>query len=100
MNQKKGISRRDFLRLTTAGGAGLVAGKYLFNISKAYGIDFPKMGNINPAIPNTWIAHLTDPKMTNGEVEKNWAAQNKATNADTVGLNMDSWLARFAGKRS
>jgi hypothetical protein len=89
MIPKNAISRRDFLKLSAVGSAGLVASKYLFNISKAYGAEFPKIGNINPAIPNTWAAYLSDEKMTSGEIARDWIAQNKATKADVVGKNID-----------
>lgn len=99
MKSKGSLSRRDFLKLTTATGAGILASRYFFNISKAYGADFPKTGNVNPFIPNTSVAYITDAKMTNGEIARDWFAQNKATNADLVGQNMDKLVCALSQEK-
>ena len=99
MRPRKDISRRDFLKLSAASGAGIVASKYLFNISKAYGVEFPKLGNVNPTIPNTSVVYLTDNKMTNGEIARDWFAQNKATNSDIVGQNLDKMACSISQEK-
>ena len=100
MGTKEKISRRDFIKLTAGAGAGLAAGKYLFYIGNANAAEFRKIGNVNPFIPNNRVVHIHDTRMTTGDVIKDWAGQNKATNANLVGQNMDRIVCMLSQEKS
>ena len=94
------ISRRDFVKVTAAAGAGLAASRFFFNISKLYGADFQKMGPVNGFIPNNRVAFIHDKAMTSGEVIRDWTGQNEATKADVVGQNMDRVACTLADDKA
>ncbi|MBD3322013.1 MAG: DUF362 domain-containing protein [Chitinivibrionales bacterium] len=91
-------SRRNFLKSTTAGAAGLaIAGS---GVKKAEGA-WPSSGTmeINPEVPNLRVVCCHDESMIpDGQVETSFQAQNEAIDKDKLALNMDRMAIALTGK--
>jgi hypothetical protein len=95
MSKKVSADRRNFLKLTAGGVAGLsVAG--IDKVFAAPSAWTPKMA-INPNIDNMRVISCYDTAMLKpNAVISNFSSQNNATNADKVYANLDEMAIRLA----
>ena len=87
--------RRDFLRMTAAGAAGLA----LVRADKAHAA-WPGTGTlaINPDISNMRVVSCVDPQMLSTPKSTTFAAENAAVDACRVHANMDAMAMQLADK--
>ncbi len=86
--------RRDFLKMTAAGAAGLMAGKPGRALAA-----WPTTGNIpiNATISNMRVVACYDPTMMSTPASMTFAAENAAVNAAQVAANMDAMAVSLSG---
>ncbi len=86
--------RRNFLKMTAAGAAGLAFGKP----SKAFAA-WPTTGtmNINSTINNMRVVACYDTRMMSTPTAMTFAAENAAVNSAQVAANMDAMAMSLAG---
>jgi uncharacterized protein DUF362 len=96
MKKEKGkISRRSFLKTSTAGAVGLSLGGLVFTPRQSFG--YVGQDQINPNIDNTRVVCAYDPAMTTGTDPTNtWADQNPKTVDSTVSANIDAMARSLA----
>lgn len=96
MKKEKGkISRRSFLKTSTAGAIGLSLGGLILTPKKSFG--YIDQDQINPDIDNTRVVYAFDPTMTTGtDPSDTWADQNTNTVDSMVSTNIDAMARALA----
>lgn len=99
MEKKPNLGRRDFLKKTAVGAAGLTAGMSLLKPAKAMGAWTTGMA-INPNISNLRVVCMYDPKMiTNANLTSfSLASYVAATDKTVISNDMDQMAMSLAQK--
>jgi hypothetical protein len=107
MEKNKRTDRRDFLKITAIGAAGLSIGGLAAKTSSAKGQAWSSATKINPDIPNGRVVSCSDEKMISDIAKAKKAnsfagptGQNSYINANQVGANMDAMARSLTGKTS
>jgi hypothetical protein len=107
MEKSSKRSRRDFLKTTAIGAAGITLGTVGLKNSSAKGAAWTAGKQINPNIPNTRVVTCTDEKMITNIAKAKLATefagsnnQNTYIDAFQVESNMNSMARALTGKSS
>ena len=102
MKDKKCTSRRNFLKTTAAGSAGLIVSEGLLKKAFSKKGNVPRRGiEINPNINNLRVVYVEDPAMLESGTSTSFgtfSAANDKVDADKVKENMDKMACALANE--
>ncbi len=107
MKKNASTTRRDFLKMTAAGAAGLSIGAIGIKETEAKGLAWTATTQINPDIPNTRVVSCTDERMITDIAKARTASsfsgttgQNSYIDTIRVAADMDAMAQSLTGKLS